>query len=94
MEKIEKNPKRLFDLGSTRCWGFYTNKQSALDALHNNVTDMWETIYDYAVLEEYYEGICGYGEYRQYFEYDRERNGYFEIKTPDFMKGFGFFSIG
>ena len=94
MEKIEKDPRYLYRLGATRCWGFYSNKQDALDALHTNATDMWETVYDYAVLEEYYEGICGYGEYRQYFKYDQEKDGYFEIETPDFMKGYGFFSIG
>ena len=94
MEKIEKDPRYLYNLGSTRCWGFYSNKQDALDALHINATDMWETIYDYAVMEEYYEGIAGYGEESQYFKYDREKDGYFEIETPSFMQYFRAISIG
>ena len=94
MEKIEKDPKYLFNLGSTRCWGFYTNKQDALNALHTNATDMWETIYDYAVMEEYFEGISGYGFERQFFKYDREKDGYFEIETPNFMRHYCAFAIG
>jgi len=73
--------------GTTRCWGFYTNKEDALNTLHNNMTDLWETCYDYAILEPYHEGICGYGfkEDRQFFKYNREKDGYFEIDEP---KGF------
>ena len=57
---------------------------------------MWETCYNYAILEPYYEGISGYvfNEDRQFFKYNREKDGYFEIDEPE---GFGHmvgFSIG
>ena len=71
--------------GHTRCWGFYTNKEYAIRALHCNYTDMQETCYNYAVLEPYYEGISGevFDEPRQFFKYDKEKNGYFEIDEPE-----------
>ena len=82
------------ETGATRCWGFYTDKEVALKALHENWTDMWETCYNYAILEPYYEGISGYvfNEDRQFFKYNREKDGYFEIDEPEgfgHMVGFG-----
>lgn len=96
MEKIEPDDRYFAKTGSTRCWGFFCNKQDALDTLHNNITDLWEYCYNYAILEPYYEGICGYGfgEERQFFKFDRERNGYFEIEEPDCVKHLCGFSIG
>ena len=72
-------------IGDTRCWGFYTDKEDALNILHSNITDLWESCYNYAVLEPYYEGICGIGPKRdrQFFKYNKEENGYVEIDEPD-----------
>lgn len=82
--------------GCTRCWGFYSNKQDALNALHGNYTDMWEYCYDYAILEAYYEGIGGYSfnEERQFFKYDKEQDGYFEIEAPQGFEHICSFAIG
>ena len=69
-----------------RTWGFFKDKQAALTVLHNNMTDLWETVYTYAVLEPYYEGCIGsYAfEYpRQFFKYNQEKDGYFEIAEPE-----------
>ena len=79
---------------SSRCWGFYTDKSIALEVLHNNMTDIYEFTYPCAILEPYHEGISGYDfeESRQFFKYDEERNGYFEIEEPRCFKhsvGFG-----
>lgn len=81
-------------ISSWRTWGFYVNKEDALEALHTNRTDMWETIYKYAVLEAYEEGICGYAFERQFFAYDISKNGYFEIEEPDCVKHICSFAIG
>ena len=82
------------DTGTTRCWGFYCNKETALQALHENWTDMEETIYEYAVLEGYTEGISHMTGYQQFFKYDQEKDGYFEIDTPEGYKHFAGFGIG
>lgn len=83
----------FYELGYKACIPY---GEDALDTLHNNITDLWEYCYDYAVLEPYYEGICGYGsmEERQFFKFDRERDGYFEIEEPDCVKHLCGFSIG
>lgn len=88
--KSEKDGRDLGwpDTGSRCTWGFYYDKEKALDALRTNATDMWETCYDYAVLEKYRPGVPGdcYGEPAQFFKYNEEKNGYFMIPTPDALK--------
>lgn len=82
------------DIGESRCWGFYCDKETAVKALHENWTDMEETIYHYAVLEGYNEGISHMTGYQQFFEFDADKNGYFEIDTPNGYEHFIGFSIG
>jgi len=94
MEKIEPNKLLYAAFGDQRCWGFYSNKQDALNTLHENRTDIWETIYNYAVLEEYHEGISNHTMNRQFFKYDREKDGYFEIDEPECVKHLCSFAIG
>ena len=48
-----------YGIKNARTWGFYSDKEKALETLKHNYTDLWETVYDYAVLEPYYEGIIG-----------------------------------
>lgn len=94
-EKVETD-RGWPDIGARRVWGFYTDKEVALKALHENWTDMWETCYDYAVLEPYYEGISGIGdrEDRQFFEYDADKDGYFEIDEPREVRHVAGFAFG
>lgn len=94
MEKLEESDLGFPLIGSNRCWGFYKDKNSAIKALHNNTTDMWETVYNYAVIEEYYEGISAYNFNRQFFKYDKEKKGYFEIDEPECVKYSIGFAIG
>lgn len=80
----------------TRCWGFYSNKEDALFALHTNMTDMWETIYNYAVLEPYMEGISGYDfeTPREWFKYNKNTNSYEPIEEPEGVKNYAGFALG
>ena len=80
--------------GAMRTWGYYSEHETALQALHENWTDMWETCYHYAVLEYLEEGIAPYSENTQWFKYDRERDGYFEIETPKGHNCWGNFALG
>lgn len=94
-EKIELTALGWPDFGCSRTWGFYSERKTAAQALHENWTDMWETCYHYAVIEQYAEGISGY-EFgsRQWFKFDEERNGYFEIAEPEGVKHVGSFALG
>lgn len=82
------------DTGYDRTWGYYANKDDAIFALNNNITDMRETMYEYALLEEISEGICGNCKSRIFFKYDHEKNGYFEYPEPKELKGLCNFAIG
>lgn len=95
-EKCEDDGRGWPHIGDSRCWGFYTNREDALNTLHENRTDLFETCYHWAVLEPYYEGISGIGykEDRQFFKYDKERDGYFEVDEPDYVKHVVGFAIG
>ena len=79
-----------------RTWGFYANKEDALNTLKYNITDHWETVYNYAILEPYYEGISGYcfEEERLWFKYDKFHNSYKKIEEPKEVKHYASFAIG
>ena len=94
MERVDTDDLGWADTGDSRCWGFYRDKDTALRALHENWTDMEETIYEYAVLEGYTEGISHLTGYKQFFKFDIQRNGYFEIDLPKGYEHFAGFGIG
>lgn len=95
LEKIEHVENSFPQFGATRTWGFYAERETAVQALHENWTDMWERCYDYAVIEKFEEGISHhvFGS-NQWFEFDREREGYFEIDAPECVKHLGSFALG
>lgn len=93
-ENIEPDERFLAKFGLQRTWGYYKDHNTAVQALYENWTDMWEFCYDYALLEQFDEGICPYCEERQWFKYDRERNGYFEIDEPECVKRICNFALG
>ena len=72
----------FFDGGYCRCFGYYEYLYDAIKALKLNHCDMHETIYWYAVIEKIGEGIHPEVEMEKWFKYDRERDGFFEIKKP------------
>lgn len=82
--------------GSTRTWGFYQERDTALKAVRENWTDMREGVYEYAVVEGYDEGISHSHDpsTSQWFRWDSLHEGYREIDTPDEVKGFGCWAFG
>ena len=81
--EIERIPSGYNNLGSRRVWGYYMDKNDAIEALHFNMTDLNETLYEYACLEAFEEGISHpVFDETQWFKFDHTANGYFEIETP------------
>jgi hypothetical protein len=78
---------------SSRCWGYFSSKEECIKILHNNITDIHECYYNYAVIEKINEGLYPLPIEREFFEYNRDSSGFFEIKEPewDFT---GNFAIG
>lgn len=86
-----------YGISGARVWGFYSNKEDALNTIKNNYTDLWETIYNYAVLEPYYEGISGYDfeTPREWFKYDYMENKYYPLgREPEEAKHYAGFAMG
>ena len=64
-------------------WGYYWRKEDAVRAVHRNVTDMHETIYPYAIIEHLEPGLFPVPKEREWFGWDEEKNGFYEIETPE-----------
>ena len=69
-------------------WGYYWNREEAIDAVHRNVTDMHETIYPYAIIERLEPGLFPGPKEREWFGWDEEKDGFYEIETPECNKHF------
>lgn len=80
--------------GNTRTWGFYTVFGEADRVLHNNITDLHEGCYDYAVVEEYEEGISGYTGKSWWYGYNEELDCYTRMDKPCGVDLIGSFAFG
>ena len=83
-----------FDIGSSRCWGFYADKDTAVKAVRENWTDLSEYLYNYAVIEEFNEGLDGWTGNRWFFKFDVKKKAFFDIDAPEAFRHAGSFSIG
>ena len=83
-ERVECDQKGFPDFGSSRCWGFYSDRGVAIRAVRENWTDMREGMYEYAVVEGFDEGISGGHDpaESQWFKWDDENACYKEIEQP------------
>lgn len=86
LEKMNTIAGNIPVFGDVTTWGFYSVKSHAVEALHDNSCDMHEGIYQYACIERYEEGIARFTGDIQWFRWDEDRNGYFEIDTPDLVE--------
>lgn len=77
-----------------RCWGFFDNFKDANTAIRSNNTDMWETVYDFAVVEEYLLGIGGYNFHRWFYKYNQEMDMYDRIEEPAELQHYAGFALG
>lgn len=83
-----------FNIGDARTFGYFSSFEEAAKRLHANACDMHETIYDFAVVEQIGFGIHPEVETRQFFQYDKKRDGYFEISEPDSVANVCNFALG
>ena len=66
-------------------WGYYWNRERAIDAVHRNITDMHETIYPYAIIEHLEPGLFPIPKEREWFGWDEEKDGYCESEIPSWQ---------
>ena len=63
-------------------WGYYWNRDEAVDAAHRNMTDMHEALYPYAIIERLEPGLFPVPKERQWLRWDEEKGGYCESEVP------------
>lgn len=80
--KMEKDDKGWFNGGAQRTFGFKETFEEAEYCLNNNVCDMYEFLYTYAVIEEMYPAIHPYVENETWYKWDNEKKGFFRIEKP------------
>lgn len=74
-QKVECNDKGFIEYGSSRSVGWFETYEEALNIVENNIGDLNETIYDYAVIEKLGCGlypVCNNLYERHYFVFDYE----------------------
>ena len=76
------------DFGHTSFMGYYTDKNDAIKTVLNNMCDIAECCYKYAVVEEIPMGVYPHSKNRWFFEYDHENDCFHKIEEPKFMGHF------
>jgi hypothetical protein len=71
----------------TRCVGYLSNKEKAIDAVINNACDIYEAgAYPYVVIEHIEEGFYQYDFEPLWFKYNEDTEKYEQIKEePEFI---------
>ncbi len=93
-EKCEPNDKWFADIGCTRSPCFRYTFKDAEEVVKNNMCDIWETCYNYAVIHEIGPELYPHYHSKTYYKYNREINGYEPIEEPECLKHMDFCGIG
>lgn len=73
------------DVKDTRCVGYFKTFEEAEQAVIKNACDIWETCYDYAVIENIKEGLYQYDFNPTWYKYHKLTSGYVKCEQPDFV---------
>ena len=73
----------------TRCVGYFKEFEKAEKIVLENGYDIWETCYDYAVIENIPEGIYNYDFHPTWYKYHKLAGGYVKCEQPEFVQTLG-----
>ena len=82
-----------YGINQSRCWGFYDLFIEAQNVVINNVSDIYENTYHYAIIEEYEMGIFGATLNRWFYKYNPENKKYEPMSEPEQLKHFIGFAL-
>lgn len=89
---FEKLPSADYpDTGDKLCVGFFASYKEAHGVVANNIGDIHEQTYTYAVIERIEEGV--YSQFDRRWFYKFANKGYEPIQTPEETKNWGNYSI-
>lgn len=69
----------------TRCVGYFKTFEEAEEIVLSNTYDIWETCYDYAVIENIPEGLYQYDFHPIWYKYNKLTGGYIKCDRPNFV---------
>jgi hypothetical protein len=92
--RCEKDERGFFRGGAQRTFGFKETFEDAKYALNQNVCDMHEYLYTYAVVEEMRAGIHPDVESEVWFQWNEKEKGFFQIEKPKETYGVCNFALG
>jgi len=81
-EKIEINKNDWTDIGAQRTFGYYSDKATTFKAVKENWCDLFEYLYEYAVIENIPEGIHPMCEERWFFKFNQKTREFEPIEEP------------
>ena len=83
------------DVKDTRCVGYFKTFEKAEKAVKENACDIWETCYDYAVIENIPEGLYQYDFHPTWYKWDDLNEEYKRIEgRPEEYKNQVGFNLG
>ena len=88
MTKLKKDEKGFPDLGISEIVGFRHELEDAKETVKENMCDIWETMFNYALIEKVEPCLYPDCLERWFFRYNRETGKYEEIEEPDWIKNF------
>ena len=77
------------EVEDTRCVGYFNTFDEAERAVTYNACDIWETCYDYAVIENIPEGLYQYDLHPIWYKFHKPTNGYMKCEQPVFVNAIG-----
>lgn len=87
MEKLEQGNGGWANFGLTAIPGWYSSKDKAFDAVRNNYCDIWETCFNYALIEKIEEGLYNPATTdRWWFKYNEADDQYELIDEPNCVR--------
>lgn len=82
------------ELPSVRCVGYFKNKEDAVFSIENNVCDIFENTYNYAVLEHVDEGLYQVDFKPTFFRYNLGKKKYEKCEKPEIIGPYVGLSFG
>lgn len=71
------------DIGSARTFGYYHDRDVAIEMVKLNNCDIQERVYRYAVIEHIPEGLYEPADERLFFEWNEDKEEFEPIETLD-----------
>ena len=82
------------ELCTSRCVGYFETYEEAKDVVLNNILDIFERLYNYAVIEEVSPGLYELDLNPHWFKISDDYDSYHEIEKPKFAEHIVGFGIG